>query len=113
MPALFVPAFVIALALAGCTAQPSSATRVYSAASATMFESAKQNWLVSDKPEKSTLVVQVDGFGGRQALDIPRQTFEQTAAAFLAKSGRKCRILSGTEVMSQTYEFAYRCDGRS
>jgi len=104
---------LLAFAAAGCTSETSSTTRVYAASSATMFEAAKLHWLVSDKPEKGALVIQLDSFGARQATDVPRQTFEQAATAFLARSGRKCRVLSGSELMAQTYEFAYRCDGRS
>lgn len=108
----FLLSLVASFALFGCTSDPGNATRVYATSSATMFEAAKQRWLVSDKPEKTTLVLQLDSFGAGTAADVPRQAFEQAAAEFLEKSGRKCRILSGSEVMARTYEFAYRCDGR-
>ena len=104
---------LLAIALGGCTSAPGNTTRVYATSSAAMFQAANQHWLVADKPDQSTLVLQLDSFGGRQAGDVSRQTFGQAAVAFLDKSGRKCRILSGSEVMAQTYEFAYRCDGRS
>ena len=98
------------LALPGCASEPAGGTRVYAASSATMFEAANQKWLASDRPEKNTLVLQSDTFGASKPGETPRQTFEQAAVAFLAQTGRKCRVLSGSEVMAQTYEFAYRCD---
>lgn len=104
-----VGAAIVAAALTSCSSgQESAATSNY--ASVISFQSAQQNWLVADRPEKGLLTVQHDTFGAAQRSKIPQRTFEQAAADFLAKAGRACRTTTGAEVMLQTWEFSYRCE---
>ena len=109
-------AMIIAGTLAACTGDGSSGTDFKFDIPPTLFKAESTDWLVADKPDNGKIVVQRDlmsaGAKGRPGAPLPQQSFERTAVAYLAKTGRTCRINRNSLLVEQTWEFGYECSAR-
>jgi hypothetical protein len=102
---------VLMLLLAGCTSTQQRLTDTYSSAGGIPFQHGDQKWLVMDRRDIGSMLIQYDAFGTTQRMAIPKQSFEKAAAAYLATVG--CQVKNGSDAMTLAYEFTYRCTSPS
>jgi hypothetical protein len=102
---------VLVLLLAGCSSSQQRLTDTYSSAGGIPFQHGNQKWLVMDRRDIGSMLIQYDAFGTTQRVAIPKQSFEKAAAAYLATVG--CQVKNGSEAVALAYEFTYRCTSPS
>lgn len=95
--------------LAGCSPGSRYLSENYSRSPQVLFQGEQATWSVVDKPESGRIVLW-RGFAS-PAPAPPRPEYERTAVAYLAKTGRRCRILDGLPVAGHIWELTYTCDG--
>ncbi len=100
---------VLVLLLAGCSPNNQRLTDMYSAVGGTPFQHANLTWLVRDRRDIGSMLIQYDAFATSQHVTIPKQSFDGVAAAYLATVGAGCQIKTGSQVMTLSYEFTYQC----
>jgi hypothetical protein len=100
---------VLVLLLTGCTSSQQRLTDTYSSAGGIPFQHGNQKWLVMDRRDIGSMLIQYDAFGTTQRVAIPKQSFEKAAAAYLASVKTGCQVKTGSEVMALAYEFTYGC----
>ena len=82
---------------------------MYSVVGGTPFQHANLAWLIRDRRDIGSMLVQYDAFATSQSVAIPKQSFDGVAAAYLATVGAGCQIKTGSQVMTLSYEFTYQC----
>jgi hypothetical protein len=100
---------VLVLLLAGCSPNNQRITDTYSVVGGTPFQHANLTWLVRDRRDISSMLIQYDAFATNQRMAIPKQSFDGVAAAYLATVGAGCQVKTGSLVMTLSYEFTYQC----
>jgi hypothetical protein len=109
-------AAIIAAVLGGCAGRSEYLMSNYSGSPVSLFQAEGTHWIVLDKPDKegeqSKIAVLPDSMKTTTST-LPQQSYERAATAYLAKTGRTCRINRSSLVGSQTWEFLYDCHGRS
>ena len=108
-------AMIIAGTLAACSGSGGGGNDFKFDTPPTLFKAESADWLVADKPDNGKIVVQRDlmpAANGRPGAPMPQQSFERVAVAYLAKTGRICRINRSSQVVEQTWEFGYQCSAR-
>jgi len=108
-------AMIIAGAPSACSGSGIGGTEFKFDIPPTLFNAENADWLVADKPDNGKIVVQRDlmpAASGRPGAPMPQQSFERVAVAYLAKTGRACRINRSSQVVEQTWEFGYQCSAR-
>lgn len=111
---------VAAAALGGC-ASFSYFSDNYAAMEAQTIVTKGEAWRVSDKAAEGKIFVQRNvgnmppqGLAGAGNLTAaaasPKPDYQAAAEAFLAQSGRSCRIKDGTPVIPPSWEFTYECE---
>ena len=109
-------AMIIAGTLAACGGSGGSGSEFKFDIPPTLFKAESTNWLVADKSDNGKIVVQRDSMGvaanGRPVAPLPRESFERAGVAYLAKTGRTCRINRSSQLVEQTWEFGYECSSR-
>lgn len=73
------------------------------------------SWWVFDRAAEGKVIVQrtpgnAAGLGLNPAAQVPRPDYQEAAEAFLAQSGRTCKIKDGNLVVAPSWEFSYECD---
>lgn len=117
-----VEILLIGLALAGCSSGAQYAMREYSGVSAVPFTVEDDDvYRVFDKPAESRLMITPSiakaaamGAVGGATMGIAdvsgiKPTYERAAVAYLASTGRHCRIVDGYLVQRPQWEFKYDC----
>jgi len=113
------------LLLSGCGAGMQYAMDNYSGVKVVDYEVIDEDiYRVFDKPAENRLMItpsvaraagagalQGLTFGGADAMDTlgPKPKFEKAALAFLASTGRTCRIVDGYLIVKPQWEFKYDC----
>ena len=110
---------IMAAALGGCSSF-SYLGETYGAMQAQVVTTKADTWRVFDRTAESKILVQrnpdnaqgVVGSLGLKAANaaMPQPDYQEAAEAFLAKSGRSCRIKDGYLVVAPSWEFSYECD---
>jgi hypothetical protein len=84
-------------------------------------ETAHGAYLVYDKPSENRMAVQlpagmaaVQGIGGGLLLSpastaTPKPIYQAAAEAYLAQTGRRCKVTDGYLIVEPTWEFRYDC----
>jgi hypothetical protein len=104
---------VLVSLLASCASSQQRLTDTYSAAGGTQFRHADQKWLVMDRRDIGSMLIQYDAFGTTQRVAIPKPSFEKAAAAYLATVRTGCQVKTGSEATTLAFEFTYRCTSPS
>ena len=110
-------ALMLAASVAGCSSF-SSLGETYGAMSAQAITTKADTWRVFDRPAESKVLVQrVTSVQAPAALGVnppnvatPQPEYQEAALAFLAQSGRTCKIKDAYLVVAPSWEFAYECD---
>ena len=112
---------IMAAALGGCSSF-SYLGETYGAMQAQTVTTKADTWRVFDRTAESKILVQrnpdnaaVQGVVGSLGLKagnaaMPQPDYQQAAEAFLAQSGRSCRIKDGYLMVAPSWEFSYECD---
>jgi hypothetical protein len=112
---------IMAAALGGCSSF-SYLGETYGAMQAQIVTTKADTWRVFDRTAESKILVQrnpdnaaaqgVVGSLGLKAANaaMPQPEYQEAAEAFLAQSGRTCRIKDGYLVVAPSWEFSYECD---
>lgn len=100
---------VLVLLLAGCSQDNQRLTDIYSPVGGIPFKHADLTWLVRDRRDIGSMLIQYDAFATSQHMAIPKQSFDSAVAAYLATVGAGCQVKTGSQVMSLSYEFTYQC----
>ena len=100
---------VVVLLLAGCSPSNQRLTDMYSPVSGIPFQHANLTWLVRDRRDIGSMLIEYDAFATSQRMAIPKQSFDSVAAAYLATVGARCQVKTGSQVMTSSYEFTYQC----
>lgn len=98
----------LVLLLAGCSPNQRF-TDMYAVVGGTPFQHSNLSWVVRDRRDIGSMLIQYDTFGATQRVDIPKQSFDSVAAAYLATVGAGCQVKTGSQVMTLSYEFTYQC----
>ena len=99
---------VLVLLLAGCSLNNQRLTDTYSWWAAPLSHS-NLTWIVRDRRDIGSMLIQYDAFATSQRVAIPKQSFDSVAAAYLATLGPGCQVKTGSQVMTLSYEFTYQC----
>jgi hypothetical protein len=99
---------VLVLLLAGCSPNQ-RLTDLYSVVGGTPFQHSNLTYIVRDRRDIGSMLIQYDEFTSSQRMAIPKQSFEGAAVAYLATVGTGCLVKSGSLVMPLSYEFIYQC----
>ena len=112
---------LMAAVLGGCSSF-SYLGETYGAMQAQTVTTKADTWRVIDRAPESKILVQRNpgtaaGQGAVSSLGLsatnaamPQPDYREAAEAFLAQSGRTCRITDGYLVVAPSWEFAYVCD---
>jgi hypothetical protein len=100
---------VLVLLIAGCSPSNQRLTDMYSVVGGIPFQHSNLTWLVRDRRDLGSMLIQYDSFASSQHMAIPKQTFDSVAAAYMATVGAGCQVTAGLEVATLSYEFTYRC----
>lgn len=100
---------VLVLMLAGCSPSNQRLTDLYSPVNGIPIQHANLTWLVRDRRDVGSMLIQYDAFATSQHMAIPKQSFDSVAAAYLATAGAGCQVKTGSQVMTLSYEFTYQC----
>lgn len=112
---------IMAAVLGGCSSF-SYLGENYGAMQAKIVTTKADTWRVFDRAAESKILVQrnpdnavaqgVVGSLGLKAANaaMPQPDYQEAAEAFLAQSGRSCRIKDGYLVVAPSWEFSYECD---
>jgi len=108
----------MAAALGGCSSF-SYLGENYGAMQAQIVATKADSWRVFDRAAENKILVQRNpgvaaGQGAVGSLGLnaamPQPDYREAAEAFLAQSGRSCRIMDGYLVVAPSWEFTYVCD---
>ena len=114
-------AVIMAAALGGCSSF-SYLGETYASMPSQIITTKADTWRVFDKVAEGKVLVQRDpggaatpGVVGSLGLKpanaaAPQPDYQEAAEAFLARSGRSCRIKDSYLVVAPSWEFAYECD---
>ena len=100
---------ILVLLLVGCSLNNQRVTDTYSVVGGTPFQHSNLTYIVRDRRDIGSMLVQYDDFATSQRMAIPKQSFDSVAAAYLATLGTGCHIKTGSLVMPLSYEFTYHC----
>jgi len=115
-------ALIMAAALGGC-ASFGYFGETYSAMQPQVVTTKADTWRVFDRAAEGKILVQrnpsgaaaqgaVAGLGlNSKNAAAPQPDYQEAAEAFLAQSGRSCKIKDGYLVVAPSWEFAYDCEG--
>jgi hypothetical protein len=111
---------IMAAALGGCSSF-SYLGESYGAMHAQIVTTKADTWRVFDRAAESKILVQrnpgiaaAQGAVGSLGLNatnaaMPQPDYQEAAEAFLAQTGRSCRIKDGYLVVAPSWEFTYEC----
>lgn len=112
---------VMATALGGC-ASFGYLGETYGAMQPQTITTKADTWRVFDRAAENKILVQRNpgntstpgvaaglGFNATNAA-APQPAYQEAAEAFLAQSGRNCKIKDGYLVVAPSWEFTYECD---
>ena len=109
---------LMAAVLGGCSSF-SYLGESYGAMQAQIVTTKADTWRVIDRAAESKILVQRNpgaaaGQGAVSSLGLnaamPQPDYREAAEAFLAQSGRSCRITDGYLVVAPSWEFTYQCN---
>lgn len=113
-------ALAFLILLSGCAGI--SHAREYRDVDPVHFESGSETWRIFDKPTEGRLMItptigssiSIGADKGAANLGLSEHPsaeakFRAATADWLAKSGRKCDIISGEDILDPQWEFKYRC----